>query len=281
MQLNQFIAGTSIRRETTYARNIQTSFLHAGSGRYVVLIHGGGSGAIAWQPVIQSLSGHFHVIAPDVVGYGESAKPHASYDRSFFCRWLSNFLDALSLEQVDLVGHSLGGAIAIQFALDHPERVARLVLVNSGAIRFYFPFTPFVYGMWLYSFPSIKASWHLHNSLIYQREQVNQTLVEYAAEICRKPGGKRAYWLGCWKALVPFTTSQLQSICQPTLIVWGAYDRVFPVEHSRAAQVCIPNAILEIIPDAGHIPFYDTPEIFNRLLQNFLGSEPCPLSHTS
>jgi pimeloyl-ACP methyl ester carboxylesterase len=96
-------------------------------------------------------------------------------------------------------------------------------------------------------------------------------LVEYAAEVCQKPGGKRVFWQGCWKALAPIPLVQLQTITQPTMIVWGAEDRLFPAAHGRLARQGIPHAQLELITRAGHVPFYDEPDIFNHLLFNFLG----------
>ncbi|MFM2485185.1 alpha/beta fold hydrolase [Celerinatantimonas yamalensis] len=114
--------------------SINTAYLSAGSGYPVVILHGGGAGAVTWYPSIGPLAKKFHVIAPDIVGYGESDKPDAAYDKNYFVAWLKKFLLKLEISKVHILGLSQGGAIALQFTLDYPKMVDKFVLVDSGGL---------------------------------------------------------------------------------------------------------------------------------------------------
>jgi pimeloyl-ACP methyl ester carboxylesterase len=98
--------------------SVKTAYLSAGSGDSVICLHGAGAGAVTWYPSIGTISKNFHVLAPDIVGYGESDKPNAPYDRSYFSKWLKGFLTELKISKAHIVGLSQGGAIALQFAID-------------------------------------------------------------------------------------------------------------------------------------------------------------------
>jgi len=94
--------------------------LFTGSGQPVICLHGGGAGAVTWYPSIDPLAKYFHVIAPDIVGFGESDKPDAAYDRPYFVTWLKSFMLELGISKAHIAGLSQGGAIALQFTLDYP-----------------------------------------------------------------------------------------------------------------------------------------------------------------
>lgn len=277
-QLNQtmpiqcLISGSEIpiTRAIVLAGITKTSYLTAGEGYPVILIHGGGAGAVAWHSLINYLSDFFTVIAPDLVGYGESDKPVAFYDRKFFSNWLKKFINALGLDKCIIVGHSLGGAIAIQYTLDNPKLVERLVLVSSAGLGFSLPIMPLFHGLLMYSFPSQLTSKLLHSYLVYNPTTLDETFIQYASEVCQKPGGSHAFWHGCWKAVWPIPLKHLEKINQQTMMIWGLEDRVFPSTHARKALQSIPSSRLHVIPNAGHIPFFDQPKVFNNILLKFL-----------
>ena len=104
--------GTILQKELTCG-SIKTAYLTSGDGFPVVLLHGAGAGAVTWYPSIDAIAENFHVLAPDIVGYGESDKPNAPYDRPYFSGWLKAFLFELWVEKVHLVWLSQGGAIAL------------------------------------------------------------------------------------------------------------------------------------------------------------------------
>lgn len=263
-------ADIPLQVETIFAGTIRTSYLRIGEGSPVIFLHGGGAGAVAWHPVIREISKFFCAIAPDLVGYGESDKPHALYDRHFFSQWLKDFTDALGLKKCVLVGHSLGGAIALQFALEHPDRIKRLALVCSAALGLSFPLIPLLNGIFLYSFPSKMTSWHLHACLVHRLGSLHEKFIKYAEEVCRKPGGKRAFWGGCGRAILPIPFHCLKRITHRTALIWGAEDRVLPLTHAYRAMRSMPDVQLHVIPQAGHIPFFDQPRVFNEVLLKFL-----------
>jgi 4,5:9,10-diseco-3-hydroxy-5,9,17-trioxoandrosta-1(10),2-diene-4-oate hydrolase len=199
-----------LQQETLFAGTIKTTYLSAGIGVPVVLLHGAGEGAVGWYPVIGPLSAHFRVIAPDIVGYGESDKPSAPYDRPYFSAWLGEFLDALHLQKINLIGTSQGGAISIQFALDNPERIDKLVLVDSAALGGKGIAIGALVGLlWQNTFPSRAASRWLRRYCVYDKENIDEALADYKNEVCRKAGGKRAFWQGRGRTVAPVPLEQL------------------------------------------------------------------------
>jgi 2-hydroxymuconate-semialdehyde hydrolase len=272
--------GVLIQQRSVGVGTIKTRYLIAGSGKPVLLLHGAGKGGIQWYTVIGPLSDHFHVIAPDIVGYGESDKPSASYDRLFFSSWLRGFVDALNLEKVSLVGTSQGGAIALQFVLDNPERVDRLVLVNSAGlckVTQNIPVNLKVRMMWQELFPSSAASrWFLEHHALFDARKIDQAMLdleEYGREVLRMPGGRRAFWQGRGRGVEAIPVEQLEQILHPTLVIWGEEDQAFPLPSAKAAVEVIPNAQLRVVSRAGHICFLERPAEFSRVLLEFLIEE--------
>ena len=262
--------GVPVEQGTASAGTVKTGYLTAGSGPPVLLLHGDGAAAIYWYPVIGPLSSYFRVIAPDIVGYGESDKPSAPYDRPCFSAWLGDFLDALGLQKTSLVGHSLGGAIALQFTLDHPAQVDRLVLVDSAALGKVVSFGVLLAALWSNMFPSRAARLRLRRYAVHNPENIDEALGEYGIEIRRMPGGARAFWQGRGRAGARIPAEQLGQITQETLIIWGEEDRFFPVAQAETAQKAMSRAQLHIIPKAGHLPYFDQPQAFNDVLVRFL-----------
>ena len=108
--------GLTVKQKTVIAGNIKTFYLSAGTGEPLVLLHGAGGGAVLWGPIIDLLSKHFHIIAPDVVGYGESDKPDAPYDKKFFSTWLCKFCDSLNIEKIEWVLSQVEERAFIEFS---------------------------------------------------------------------------------------------------------------------------------------------------------------------
>jgi len=269
----------SVQGATIKGRRIKTSYLSAGAGKPILLLHGGdaGAGSIRWYPVIGPLSTCFRVIVPDMLGYGESDKPFASYDRSFFSAWLKNYLDTLGLKKVSLVGHSVGGAIASQFTLDHPEYIEQLVLVNAAGLgegTQRIPARIKVRMIWQNLFPSCAASrWFLEHYGLFNARMINETMLdieEYGCEVIRMSGGRRVFWLGRGRVIDPIPLERLGQITQPTLLVWGEEDINFPPAIARLAMKMMKDTQLCLIPRAGHNCFYDQPDMFNDILKRFL-----------
>ncbi len=272
--------GVPVEQRVVDAGSIKTNCFVAGNSKPVLLLHGAGKGAIQWYPVIGSLSAHFLVIAPDIVGYGESDKPSASYDRPFFATWLRDFVNALGLKRFSLVGTSQGGAIALQFALDRPEQVDRLVLVNSAGlseISQKVPASLKLRMMWQELFPSQTSShWILKNYALFDGGEIDPAILEledYGREVIRMRGGRRAFWQGRGRAVAAISQEQLMQIPHRTLLIWGKEDRTFPLSSAQEAAQVMPNAQLQIVSKARHSCFLEQPNEFNRVLLQFLMEE--------
>jgi 4,5:9,10-diseco-3-hydroxy-5,9,17-trioxoandrosta-1(10),2-diene-4-oate hydrolase len=262
--------GVPVEKGNVSAGAIKTAYITAGMGQPVVLLHGSSAGGITWYGVIGPLSQHWRVIAPDVVGYGESDKPTAAYDRPYFAAWLRTFLDALDLPKVSLIGLSQGGAIALQFTLENPERVDRLVLADSAGLGKVTSLGGFLGLLCGNTLPSRVAGWCFNRYLVHHPRSIDPTWAEYKREVSRMPGGKRVFWQGRGKAVAPIPVEQLRQVTHRTLIVWGGEERFLPLSHAEAAQRVMPNARLQVIPKAGHITFFDQPEAFCDLIIQFL-----------
>ena len=151
------IEGLVEQREVNVG-TIKTTYLLCGTGEPVIFLHGAGAGAVTWYPSINTISRTFQVIAPDIVGYGESDKPDAPYNRPYFSKWLKDFLKELKILKAHIVGLSQGGAIALQFAMDNAEMVNKLVLVDSAGLGAKVSFWPLIGTIWMNSFPSSMAN---------------------------------------------------------------------------------------------------------------------------
>lgn len=267
------LAGVPVERGTVQAGPVRTAYLAAGSGDPVVLVHGAAGGAVAWVTLIGALSRHFRVIAPDVVGYGESDKPSARYDRPYFVSWLRQFADALGLGRFNLIGNSQGAAIAAQFAADHPERVARLVLIDSAAFSLG-SIPAAILLILLHTVPSAGLARTLASYQVVRPERADEAWMDYSVGVCRMPGGKRSLWQGRFASDLPLRPEALAKIACPTLVVWGERDRWFPRADGEKAQRLIPDSELRVIPDAGHMPFVDRPEAASEAIVSFLLGKP-------
>ena len=261
-----------VERKTVSAGTIKTAYLEAGSGDPVLLLHGVSAAGITWYPVIGPLAAHYRVIAPDIVGYGESDKPAADYGPPYYCAWLAAFLDAVGVEQAHVIGHSKGGAISLRFALDSPARVKSLVLVDSAGLGVGSGASPgALLAMLCYNlFPSRTTGLWLTRQVLYDPQNLDPALGEYIDEVIKSPGGRRALLRGRAHTRIP--PEQLAQNAQPTLIIWGQDDRLLPVAQAKAAAKELPNAQLRVMPEAGHTPFIDQPQQFNDAVLSFLNA---------
>jgi len=252
------------------ANGIRTSYLEAGEGPVLILLHGAGGGGTSWYKVIGPLSRRFRVIAFDKPGYGESDKPWADYSKDFFINWLLAALDELSIHRFHLVGNSQGGSVAIAFSLQYPERLNKMILVSPGGLGSVSGWS-IIPRMLLYRLLPISLWDRLLGSKVMKDGSVaHPAWHRYAAEVIRKPGGRYPFFLGRGKAVEAYTEEQLRSISVPTLIIWGEEEAFFPLAQGELAAALIPNARLEVIPKAGHFPWMEAPEPFVEAVVEFI-----------
>jgi pimeloyl-ACP methyl ester carboxylesterase len=263
----------------------------AGSGPAVVLVHGITSTSATWANVIPSLAERFTIIAPDLLGHGESAKPRGDYSLGAYASGIRDLLIALGHERATFVGHSLGGGVAMQLAYQFPEHCERLVLVSSGGLGR--DITALLRAA------SLPGSELVLPLLVNQRVlgagrlvgrllgRVGLRLHTDVGEVLRghaslSDGEARAAFLQTLRTIVDpwgqrVDASDRLYLAQaiPFLLVWGGRDPIIPVEHAHAAHELVSGSRLEVFPGAGHFPHLDDPLRFVRVLTDFMQtSEP-------
>jgi pimeloyl-ACP methyl ester carboxylesterase len=267
-------------------------YVKAGSGPVLVLIHGILGSRRSWARLVSLLVQDFTVIAPDLLGHGDSAKPRGDYSLGAHAGRLRDLLDALGVERVTLVGHSLGGGVAMQFGWLFPGRCERLVLVSSGGLgRDVSPVlrAPTLPGAeWV--LPLISQPWLLRGGelLASRLGRVGLRSGPDLEELWRgyvtlgDAETRRAFLATIRTVVDPGgqTVSALERLPAlahiPTLLVWGARDRLIPVAHGIAAQQAIPGSRLEVFERAGHVPHLSDPQRFVALLREFVIATPLP-----
>jgi pimeloyl-ACP methyl ester carboxylesterase len=277
--------------KTLTLNNRVLSYLDAGSGPVVLFVHGLLGSHRHWVHLVEQLSTDCRVLVPDLFGHGDSAKPMGDYSLGAHAATLRDLLDRLGVQQVTIVGHSLGGGIAMQFWYLFPERLQRLVLVSSGG--FGRQVSPLLRAAVLpgseWVLAAIASRW-VTNKL----NAAGRTLTRFSwptrpdyGESWRgfaslgDPDSRRAF-LASTRAVIDVggqTVSALDHLTEPTpvptLMVWGARDRVIPAAHGIAAAQLIDGSRLEIFENAGHFPHLDEPNRFAHLLREFL-ADPSP-----
>jgi pimeloyl-ACP methyl ester carboxylesterase len=259
-----------------------------GAGPAVLLIHGITSSSRTWRDVMPALAEHYTVLAPDLLGHGRSAKPRGDYSLGAYASGLRDLLVALEIPRATVVGHSLGGGVAMQFAYQFPERVERLALVDSGGLgaevslalrAATLPGAEYVLPL-MVSSPLRGATAAIGSVLgrLGLRANADVRGMAEGFESFRDGDARRAFVQTARSVIDPAgqrvdATDRLYLAAHvPSLIVWGANDRMIPVRHGRQAHENMPNSRLEIFEGAGHFPFNDDPDRFVALLHDFIAT---------
>jgi pimeloyl-ACP methyl ester carboxylesterase len=272
----------------------ELAYVAGGEGPTLLLIHGIGGDWRTWEPVLDGLARHHQVVAVDLPGHGASDKGAGDYSLGSLASALRDLCGALGIESATLVGHSLGGGIAMQFSYQFPERCERLVLVSSGglgpdvglALRM-----ATLPGSELFLSVTAPAARRLMHLAAGAGRALRIRPASDAEFYARTFSGladpeTRAAFLGTLRGVVGRRGQRVDARDRlylaehmPTLIVWGERDAVLPVGHGRAAQEAMPGSRLEIFEDAGHIPQLDDPDRFVSVLEDFVATtEPSKFS---
>jgi 2-hydroxy-6-oxonona-2,4-dienedioate hydrolase len=276
-----------VEAQTVEVDGLSIRYLSVGAGQPLVLLHGAGDNALDWQWVMPALAATYRVYAPDLPGSPNSARPAAEYSPAFFERFTAGFLDALGIEGAVFVGNSLGGLIALRLALSHPARVTALVLVDSAGLgRAVNPaFTSVnVPGLaeaampfWKTPIGANQRAWG-RTALLFAHTPENVPC-EWIAEQCRLAlsSGYLEAHLTVLRAMVSplgqreVLVDRLSELEIPTLVIWGASDRVFPESQAIEAVSNLQEGSLALIPDCGHVPHVECPDRFLAALGEFIG----------
>jgi pimeloyl-ACP methyl ester carboxylesterase len=260
----------------------------AGSGPVLLLLHGIANSSQTWEHVAAPLSKRFTLIAPDLLGHGESATPRGDYSLGAHASGVRDLLTALGIEHVTVVGHSLGGGIAMQFAYQFPERCERLVLVSSGGLgrevhlllrAAALPGADYVLPL-LTAGPLVGVGRSLGGLL--QRARIAprgdvEVLARGFASLDNT--GSRQAFLHTVRAVIEPSGQRVSAHDRlalasllPSLIVWGERDSIIPVSHGVAAHEAMPGSRFEVFEGAGHLPHDADPERFAAVLADFCES---------
>jgi pimeloyl-ACP methyl ester carboxylesterase len=272
-------------------------FHSSGDGPLLVLLHGIASTADTWAPVATGLAASHTVLAPDLLGHGSSAKPRGDYSLGAYASGVRDLITALGHERATVVGHSLGGGIAMQFAYQFPERVERLVLISSGGLgrevhpilrASTLPGSEIVLALlgrrWLRTTGGavgatlgrlgLRAGEDLAGvaaGIASLGDADARGAFVHTARAAIDPGGQR----------VSATDRLYLAAHLPTLIVWGERDPIIPAAHGEAAHAAIPGSRLEIFAGAGHFPHREQPVRFVSLVEDFMRStEPAAMAES-
>lgn len=220
-----------------------------GSGPPLVLIHGLSGSGSWWKRNIPALSPHFHVHVVELVGYGHNrAWRPVRIEKNADC--LAEFIAGIPTGRAHVIGHSMGGQISTHLAAQHPERVNRLVLAGASG---------------LVGSDIVRMALRLPSAARYSRFDFAPTLTFDALR-----AGPVNLLLSALDLLSNDVTEALKSIVAPTLLVWGANDKLVPVSVGQVVQQAIHGARLEVINHAGHVLMWDQPDEFNRIVLDFL-----------
>jgi pimeloyl-ACP methyl ester carboxylesterase len=252
-------------------------------GTSVILLHGLGASADIWIHNVIPLARQHRVYVPDLPGFGESENPGSSFSPLDYALFLDNFMGQLGIDRADLVGQSLGGGVALSFVLKFPDRVKKLVLVDSAGLGREVVWTLRLMSLpllgKLFCRPGRRSTELFFRFAVNDRRLITSDFVDIYSRFFARPEF-RAFLVGIVRTMITLhgvdqrllgpVLDNLGDIKQPTLIVWGRDDRVLPLEHGRRGARRLPNATLEIVEGCGHIPFFERPELFNRMVLDFL-----------
>ncbi len=268
----------------------ESGYLVGGTGPVLLLIHGMAGTCENWREVIEPLARHHTVIAPDLPGHGLSAGGPGDYSLGNLASGLRDLLLVLGYERATLVGHSLGGGIAMQFSYQFPEMVERLVLVSSGGLGL--EVSPVLRaaalpGADLFIAATATTGQKIGGAIGRGLSKIGMKPAADVAEVARGYGSlaepdRRKAFLATLRSVVGTEGQRVSATDRfylaeavPVLIVWGARDPIIPASHGEDAHRALPGSKLEIFDGVGHLPQIEQPSRFITVLEDFLGeTEP-------
>jgi pimeloyl-ACP methyl ester carboxylesterase len=280
----QFDAIERISIQTVLVHDQRIAYLDVGAGPPVILIHGFGGSMWQWEQQQHTLSQHFRVFTLDLPGAGLSDKPEIDYRPDQMLDFFVGFMDAVNIPQATLVGNSMGAGLAIGMALAHPTRVAKLVLIDglpqhvmekltSPSVRRALETTA---PSWLVSFGNMLFGGLMTESvlreIVHDQALLTPAVIERSKRNRQRPGFIKPLMtvrenLPLWES--GFAT-RIGEITHPTLVIWGEEDRVFPIAVGDELHQTIKGSRFIRIPEAGHIPQWERPDLVNQELIIFI-----------
>jgi pimeloyl-ACP methyl ester carboxylesterase len=264
------------------------AFRIAGSGPAILLIHGIGDNSTTWHTVQTMLAQRYTVIAPDLLGHGQSDKPRADYSVAAYANGMRDLLSVLDVDRVTVVGHSLGGGVAMQFAYQFPQLVDRLVLVGAGGVTKDVNMVLRMAAMPMATealallrlplvLPALQAIGRFGGAVLGSKgvgrdlPDVLRVLADLPEPTASSAFSRTLRAVVDWRGQVVTMLDRCyltESV--PVQLVWGSHDSVIPVSHAHLAHSAMPGSALEIFEESGHFPFHDDPDRFVDVVQRFI-----------
>ena len=285
----------SFESKTVTIDGVNLHYFCGGNGPPLVLVHGlGSSAAVEFYYNLEPLAAHHRVFAIDLPGFGRSDKPVLEYTIDLFVRAVSDLMAGEGIERAAVMGVSMGGRVALGLALDSPEKVERLVLVDAlgvGAPRRVLAYSILLTrGLGELTLRGTARALRQMNPAVIRRfwgwylKRPNRVASIWSDERIANHGTLlatpeyRAAYLSALRSIAGMrqlrngvvVEDRLPELRMPTLLIWGGHDHIFPASHAEAAKHRIPNGRLEIFDDSGHTPQMEEPDRFNRLVLDFL-----------
>lgn len=279
---------TAPRDGIVVAGGHEISVVEAGKGDPVILLHGLGATKVSFIPTMLALAPKYRVIAPDLLGHGDSAKPRVNYSPATFSRFVLDLMDSMQIDRAHLIGNSLGGRISMEVAMTDPGRVQSLSLLC--------PAVAFLKRRWLAPVmrgmrPELaflpqplphRAVVAGIRSLFVSPERLRRSWYDAAAdEFLRVYRDRRARY-ALFDALRHLVTDEpmgdtgfwkrLERMDTPSLFLWGDADPLVPSWYSRHVEEALPNATVEVMTDCGHVPQFEYPAATHRKIKRFISA---------
>lgn len=265
----------------------RVAYLDEGQGEVILLLHGMAGSSQTWRSVLRPLSRKYRVIAPDLLGHGQSAKPRSDYSLGAFAVWLRDLLDELGVAQATVVGHSLGGGVAMQFVYQHPDYCRRLILMNSGGLG------PDVgWTLRLLSAPGAELIMPIiaPPPVLAIGERVRSWFGKAGIQSPRGAEIWNAYssfsdaetrqaFIRTLRSVVDYRGQAVSALNRlhvkadmPIMAIWGDADAIIPVEHAYSAHEARPDVRLEVLPGVGHFPQVERPMEVVEMIDDFIAN---------
>jgi pimeloyl-ACP methyl ester carboxylesterase len=268
----------------------EIAYRMAGTGPVLVLLHGMCGSSETWRYVLPLLARHFTVVAPDMLGHGESAKPRTDYSLGAHASSIRDLVIALGHERATFVGQSFGGGVAMQVAYQFPERCERLVLVGSGGLgvevnpilrALSVPGAAYVLPIGCRPFLR-DAGAKIAGWLERRGRRAGPAAIEIGRAYASLTDAEtRQAFVLTLRAVVDHLGQRVTAHDRlyltsdmPTLIIWGDHDPIIPVQHARDAHAAMPGSRLELFSGVGHFPHCEDPLRFDRVVTDFVRATP-------
>jgi pimeloyl-ACP methyl ester carboxylesterase len=265
----------------------RVAYRDAGDGEVLLLIHGMAGSSETWRSVVPALSKKFRVVAPDLLGHGQSAKPRGDYSLGAFAVWLRDFLDELGIGRASVVGHSLGGGVAMQFVYQHPDYCNRLILISSGGLGpdvgtilrlLSAPGAELVLPIIAVP-PVLTAGNKLRSWLTGAGIRSPRGAELWSAYSSLSDRQARQSFLRTLRSVVDYRGQAVSALNRlqlraevPVMAIWGDADSIIPVDHAHAAHAARTDSRLEVLEGVGHFPHVEAPAAVAELIEDFVTS---------